>query len=57
MRAFSEERQVGFGKIAQPVRVALTGGAASPPIFDVLHYLGRDRVLKRIDHALQSFCV
>jgi len=52
LRAFSESTGLSFGKIAQPLRVALTGGAASPPIFDVLFYLGRDRVLQRIDYAL-----
>lgn len=56
MRALTESLQVGFGKIAQPLRVALTGGAASPPIFDVLFYLGRERALQRIDHALSNYC-
>jgi len=52
MRGLADSTQLSFGKIAQPLRVALTGGGASPPIFDVLFYLGRDRVLQRIDYAL-----
>ena len=36
----------------QPLRVALTGLAASPGIFDVLLVLGRDRSLTRIDDAI-----
>ena len=52
MRSLSESRHLSFGKIAQPLRVALTGGAASPPIFDVLFFLGRERVLQRIDYAI-----
>jgi glutamyl-tRNA synthetase len=40
------------GKIFQPLRVALTGQAASPGIFDVLALLGRERSLARIDAAL-----
>jgi glutamyl-tRNA synthetase len=40
------------GRIFQPLRVALTGLAASPGIFDVLHVLGRDRSLSRIDDAV-----
>jgi len=40
------------GRVFQPLRVALTGMAASPGIFDVLLVLGRDRALSRIDDAL-----
>jgi glutamyl/glutaminyl-tRNA synthetase len=48
--------QMGFGekagRVFQPLRVALTGLAASPGIFDVLLMLGRDRALARIDDAV-----
>jgi glutamyl-tRNA synthetase len=48
--------RLGFGdkagKVFQPLRVALTGLAASPGIFDVLVVLGRDRSLSRIDDAV-----
>jgi len=54
MRALSESLNLSFGRVAQPLRVALTGGAASPPIFDVIFYLGRERVLQRIDYALAN---
>jgi glutamyl-tRNA synthetase len=42
----------GLGKIAQPVRVAVTGTAISPPIDATLDLLGRERALARIDAAL-----
>jgi glutamyl-tRNA synthetase len=44
--------QTGLGKIAQPVRVAVTGTAVSPPIDATLALLGRDRTLSRLDSAL-----
>jgi glutamyl-tRNA synthetase len=44
--------QSGLGKIAQPVRVAVTGTAVSPPIDVTLELLGRARTLARIDAAL-----
>jgi glutamyl-tRNA synthetase len=53
--AFNEvlaEHGVKLGKIAQPVRVAVTGGTASPGIFEVLEVLGRDRTIARLDRAL-----
>jgi glutamyl-tRNA synthetase len=42
---------VGLGKIAQPLRLALTGSAASPGIDFVVAAMGRERVLRRIDAA------
>lgn len=43
---------IGMGKLAQPVRVAVTGSAASPGIFETLAALGRERSLGRIQAAL-----
>ncbi len=48
VRAFAEAEGVKLGKVAQPLRAALTGSAASPPIFDVLMALGRDESLARL---------
>ena len=44
----------GLGKVAQPVRVAVTGTAVSPPIDATLELLGRQRALARLDAALRS---
>jgi glutamyl-tRNA synthetase len=48
-----DETGLGFGKIAQPVRVALTGTTVSPGIFEVIEVLGRDRVLARLKAAVE----
>ena len=45
-------RGLGLGKIAQPVRVALTGGTASPGMYDVVQILGREESLARLDAAI-----
>jgi glutamyl-tRNA synthetase len=45
-------RGLGLGKVAQPVRVALTGGTASPGIHDVVLILGRAETLARLDTAI-----
>ena len=55
MRVLVEEKKIGFGKIAQPVRLALTGGLASPGLFEVMHFLGKDKTLERIDRAISYF--
>lgn len=48
-KAYAEELELGLGKLAQPLRAALTGSTTSPGIFDVLVLLGRDKSLARID--------
>lgn len=48
----AEARGLGLGKIAQPVRVALTGGTASPSIYDVVILLGKATSLQRLDDAI-----
>jgi len=48
------ETDLKLGKIAQPVRVAVTGTSASPGIFEVLAVLGKETALKRIDRALEE---
>jgi len=47
-----EERELKLGKIAQPIRVSLTGGTVSPGIFEVMDILGKDEVLKRLNKAI-----
>lgn len=49
---FIDEKRIKLGKIAQPLRVALTGSSASPGLFEVMEALGRQKVMKRIEKAL-----
>ncbi len=42
-----------LGKIAQPVRVSLTGRTASPGIFEIIEIIGKDRVVSRIKDAIR----
>jgi glutamyl-tRNA synthetase len=51
-KATIAEAGVKMGELAQPVRVALTGGTASPGLFEVIDLLGRDRTLERLRHAV-----
>lgn len=52
VKAHAEQAGLKLGKLAQPLRAALTGTSTSPGIFDVLEVLGRDESLARIaDHA------
>jgi glutamyl-tRNA synthetase len=49
---FLEEKQIKLGKIAQPLRVALTGKTASPGLFEVMEALGKQKVLGRLSDAI-----
>jgi glutamyl-tRNA synthetase len=51
--AVAERAGAGLGKVAQPLRVALVGGAVSPPIDLTAALLGRERVLQRLGRALE----
>jgi glutamyl-tRNA synthetase len=52
MAAVAAECGIGFGKLGQPVRVAVTGGTVSPPIDVTLELLGRERTLERLARAV-----
>jgi glutamyl/glutaminyl-tRNA synthetase len=53
VKTFAEARQLGLGKVAQPIRVAVCGTAISPPIFESLELLGKASTLNRIDRCLK----
>ncbi len=53
LRALAESRGWKAGDLFMAIRVAVTGRSATPPLFDTLVALGRDRVLARLDHAQQ----
>jgi glutamyl-tRNA synthetase len=48
IREVAEAEELGLGKVAQPLRAALTGRTTSPGIFDVLSLLGKEEVLGRL---------
>jgi len=52
LRRLAEEKQVGLGKIAQPLRVAICGSMISTSIFESIEILGKEKTLARIDQAL-----
>ncbi len=52
VKTLAEARDIGLGKIAQPLRAAVTGSSTSPGLFDVLAVLGRNETLGRIEDTL-----
>jgi glutamyl-tRNA synthetase len=52
IRVLSEQKGVHAGKIIHPIRIALTGSAASPGLFEVMALLGKETVIRRIRRAI-----
>ena len=50
--AFLETHQIKLGKIAQPLRVALTGRTFSPGIFEIMEVMGKEMVIERLSNAI-----
>ena len=54
LRALAEERGWKAGDLFMAIRVAVTGRTATPPLFDTLVALGRERTLRRLDAAIAA---
>ncbi|MCH8971778.1 MAG: glutamate--tRNA ligase, partial [Acidobacteria bacterium] len=54
LREIPESLGIGAGKAFQPLRVAVTGSSISPPLFESISALGRERTLERIGRARQK---
>ncbi len=55
VRIYCEEQELGAGKVFHPVRVAVSGRMQGPGLFELLEVLGKDKVIKRIDNALENY--
>jgi glutamyl-tRNA synthetase len=54
LRALAESRGLSAGKLIHPLRLALTGRGASPPIFDVAAVLGKERTVRRLERLIAT---
>jgi len=53
--AWINEKQIGFGKVMNPFRVAIVGAAKGPHMFDIIEIIGKKETLYRLDKALKTF--
>ncbi len=56
LRALTEKLGVGFSRLAQPMRVAITGKSVSAGVFETMELLGKEKNLKRLDCAIKNLC-
>ncbi len=52
-KAIVEKNGIKLGAVAQPARVAITGRAESPGIFEVIEIVGRDKAVRRLEKAIE----
>jgi len=53
INSYCQEKNLPLNKVAQPLRLAISGSTISPPIFQSLEFLGQQRTLARIDQCLK----
>ncbi|MBI2472829.1 MAG: glutamate--tRNA ligase [Planctomycetes bacterium] len=56
LRALTTKVGIGFSKLAQPMRVAITGKSVSAGIFETMELLGKERTLNRLDYSSKHLC-
>jgi glutamyl-tRNA synthetase len=54
IKAWITAKEIGFGKIMQPLRLSLVGKLAGPHLFDIIEMIGKEEVIKRLDNAIKK---
>ena len=55
VKAWIEGKNIGFGKVMQPFRIALVGAMQGPDVFEIASLLGKEESLRRLQRAKQIF--
>ncbi|MCM8784322.1 MAG: glutamate--tRNA ligase [Candidatus Omnitrophica bacterium] len=55
LRSIAEELKISAKDFILPVRVAITGKSVSPPLFESIYFLGKEKVIKKLEYALRKF--
>ncbi|MGV6846357.1 MAG: glutamate--tRNA ligase [Lutibacter sp.] len=54
VKAFITSKEIGFGKIMQPLRLSLVGQLKGPHLFDIIEHIGKEETIKRIEFAIEQ---
>lgn len=54
VKSYSEPRNLGFGRVAAPLRLLMVGSGMGPHLFDILEIIGKDETIKRIEMGIQG---
>ena len=53
-KAFLESRELGFGQVLLPFRIAITGSGGGPSMFEFVEFLGKEATLARLEKGLET---
>ncbi len=54
LKSLVELKQIGIGKIIHPLRLAVSGMGNGPGVYDILHIIGKEETIKRINKAIET---
>ena len=54
LRNFADSEEISAGKLIHPIRIAISGQGVGPSLFDLMALLGRERILRRINYAIDN---
>jgi len=54
VKSWITSKEIGFGKVMQPLRLSLVGALKGPHLFDIAALIGKDETIKRIDKAAEK---
>ena len=54
MKEWITQKEVGFGKVMQPLRLSLVGALKGPHLFDIIHFIGVKESIERIEFAIKT---
>ncbi len=54
LKSLTELKQIGIGKIIHPLRLAVSGMGNGPGVYDILHIIGKEETIKRINKAIET---
>ncbi len=52
IKAWITDKEIGFGKVMQPLRLSLVGALKGPHLFDIIEMIGKEEAIRRIEHAI-----
>jgi glutamyl-tRNA synthetase len=52
VKQYTEEKEIGFGRVMAPLRLLLVGSAMGPHLFDIMELIGKEETIRRIDRGL-----
>ena len=54
MKEWISGKEIGFGKVMQPLRLSLVGKLAGPHLFDIIAMIGKEETIKRLENAIEK---